>query len=118
MIGCFFGVKQKASDNSFHSFSERIVDGYSHTTGFKIYPNPIQAGSPVKFEFKNNLVGVYKVEVVDVLGRILQSENFNVVYRYQSITISTSPNWTKGTYLIRLTETKQDSVFIGKLVLN
>ena len=83
----------------------------------KLYPNPVYAGVSVNFELNKVDAGVYKVEVFDASGKLVQSENVNVVFKNQTISISTSPSWSKGTYLIRLSGTKTNSVHVGKLVL-
>jgi len=84
----------------------------------KLYPNPTHGGSAVNFKFKNENSGNYKIEIIDASGRIIQTEYVNILFKKQVISFSTSPAWTKGVYLVRISGQNSPNVEIGKLAIN
>jgi carboxypeptidase-like protein/type IX secretion system substrate protein len=83
-----------------------------------IYPNPAQAGNDVNLKLQNENSGVYKIEIFDVSGKIVEAKYVKAISKYKVISLSTSPGWIKGTYLIRISQTTGTNVEVGKLVIN
>ena len=86
--------------------------------GIKLYPNPTRGGGTVSFKFNNESSGGYKIEIIDASGRIIQTEYVNILFKNQVISFSTSPAWTKGVYLVRISGKNSTNVEIGKLAIN
>jgi len=114
MLRCIASGVYVTSSNSV-SDSIKLV---TPKVAMNIYPNPTQAGTSVNLKLQNERPGIYKIEIFDVSGRVVEAKYVKVIFKNQVILFSTSPGWIKGTYLIRVSQSTGTNVEVGKLVIN
>ena len=83
---------------------------------FKVYPNPVKAGSILHFEFKNTVPGIYLVHFLNQTGQLIQSEEIKMdeKNRIQSIKV---PSVIAGTYFIRMRNKKTGKEYPEKIII-
>jgi len=69
---------------------------------FSIYPNPV--ASELNVAFNTRVPGKYTLEVMDILGKTIQSKTFNFASPgQQSISVPVNKDLPAGTYLAKIT---------------
>ena len=83
---------------------------------FKVYPNPVQAGSILHFQFKSPVPGIYLVHFLNQTGQLIQSEEIKMdeKNRIQSIKV---PSVIAGTYFIRMRNKKTGKEYPEKIII-
>jgi hypothetical protein len=74
------------------------INNFDNVT-FNVYPNP--ATNLVNIKIDNTVNDNMFIQVTDLTGRIIHSENVNATSENNSYTIATH-NWAKGLYLVKL----------------
>jgi hypothetical protein len=93
-------LKQIDLDGSFLYSQVILVENFSiTTTSLNFYPNPTQ--DVINFEFTSPFAGKIKLEVVNVLGEILDSDYREVTSGTSKVTASLS-NYPVGIYYLRI----------------
>lgn len=68
------------------------------------YPNPVQTGTPVQLKTVVFSPGFYKLELMDVAGRIVHVQGLEIAYGVQTFAVPVSTSWSKGLYWARVTQ--------------
>jgi hypothetical protein len=71
--------------------------------GISVQPNPVNSSASVKFVSENS--GSYTVQIIDVIGKVVNSFNTEVVEGNNSVTIETN-NVPAGIYFVNITDGK------------
>lgn len=75
-------------------------------TDINIYPNPVS--TTLNIEMKSIESGIYSMEILDLTGRVIKSESFNVVQGVSIEQLSVE-KFAKGIYTIKITDGKNRS---------
>ncbi|WP_276486090.1 T9SS type A sorting domain-containing protein [Paraflavitalea pollutisoli] len=67
------------------------------------YPNPAQAGGYVSLKTEAFYPGFYKLELMDVAGRIVHVQGLQIAYSGQTFSVPVQSSWIKGLYWARVT---------------
>jgi len=81
------------------------------------YPNPVIAGQSITIDFSPKTLGVYKLDVFDLNGKLIYSRQVNMVYPKQNFQIPTYSDWSKGVYIVRLSGEGKDNVQSVKVMV-
>ena len=81
----------------------------------KIYPNPIARGNVIQANVSLKQTGSYKLELMDVQGRVVEVQKLEMTTKEQQVTIPTQTNWSAGIYWIRITAPGIKNVYQGKV---
>ena len=81
-----------------------------------VYPNPVTEGS-VRLYFNNQQAGRYKVQLVDLTGRILNEQVINIANRVQVEEMQLDPKFARGVYIVKLLEGKKKALFTDKIMI-
>jgi len=85
-------------------------------SGIAIYPNPALTNSPVKVSFADQPTGKYQVQLLDLTGQLISSQEVNVSSKSQVVNFNI-PEVAKGSYLIKVVGSANGVRFTNKLVV-
>ena len=74
----------------------------SSSAGLKLYPNPNNGQFVIQLSVSNEPDGNAKIEMVDVLGRIVHTENANLSSGKLQKTVTMPSQVTRGVYMLRI----------------
>ncbi|MDQ2721179.1 MAG: T9SS type A sorting domain-containing protein [Bacteroidota bacterium] len=82
-----------------------------------VYPNPVSDGQ-LKISFDNNVAGEYKIALTDLQGRMIENKTVYVKFpgQVENFKLQTKP--VRGLYLIKITDSENQSIFSDKLIIN
>lgn len=83
---------------------------------FSIYPNPVQ-GRKVKLLFRDEAAGDFRVQVLDLGGKLLSTQQINLTGKNAMQEIALPPLATSGTYLLKVLNRKGQVIGTEKLVV-
>jgi hypothetical protein len=83
----------------------------------KIYPNPIARGNAIQANISLKQTGSYKLELMDVQGRVVEVQKLEMTAKEQQVTIPTQTNWSAGIYWIRITAPGIKNVYQAKVAI-
>lgn len=83
----------------------------------RIYPNPVMPGNTVNISLKLNKTGEYKLELMDAAGRVVHIQALQIAQKEQVINVPTQSAWSRGIYLIRISNATGRKVYQAKLLL-
>lgn len=83
----------------------------------KVYPNPIMRGNNINLELSIKQTGDYKLEIMDMSGRVVSVQPLLVNENKQINQVPTSIAWSKGIYWLRITGQHTKSVYQAKILL-
>ncbi|HEX5654545.1 MAG TPA: T9SS type A sorting domain-containing protein [Chitinophagaceae bacterium] len=81
-----------------------------------VYPNPAASNSFVKLSFDNQPLGKYQVQLFDLSGRTIRSQEFAVQARNQVVDFGI-PEIAKGSYLIKIFNEANKISSVNKIVV-
>ena len=83
---------------------------------FKVYPNPVSAGSLVKLELNKSEAGEYQVDLIDQNGQLIHSTTivFETENKFNSFNI---PMIITGVYFLRMTNKKSGKKYTEKIII-
>ena len=83
---------------------------------FKVYPNPVSAGSLMKLELNKAEAGEYEADLINQNGQIIHSTTvvFEAENKFNSFDI---PMTTTGVYFLRLTNKKSGKKHTEKIII-
>lgn len=81
-----------------------------------VYPNPVSNGQ-IKVSFDNNATGKYKIALTDLQGRLIESKIVYVKYHGQIEDYKLTTKPVRGLYLIKITNSQNQSILSDKLVI-
>jgi len=90
----------------------RTIIGDNGDGKINIYPNPVTNNQFVTLE-----AGTYTLQVTDVTGRQVITQQVNVSGENQAQTIRLAPSASRGIYMVKVMDQSNKSVFTTKLVL-
>ena len=82
----------------------------------KIYPNPVTTAS-FKVLFDGKTEGAHTIIVTDIAGRGILSKKTNLVKGQQTETVTLTRKPTKGTYMVKVLNDKQQVVMTEKMII-
>jgi len=83
---------------------------------FKIYPNPVLAGSNLTVEFKKSATGEYQADLVTLNGQVVYSTNLSFISKNQRSTFPI-PGTVPGAYILRLTNKSSGKSQAEKIII-
>lgn len=83
----------------------------------KIYPNPVARGNDIHISLSLKQSGNYKLELLDVDGRVVAVQPLLLTGKDQQENIPTELSWSKGIYWIRISAPKSKDIYQGKVLL-
>lgn len=112
-IGKNFYRLQMIDQDGSNEYSEiRTVNFKKGQNILAIYPNPYSTEFMIEAEFVQT--GNARLEVSDILGRVVAEQILNTEYGMQKITLNNLSDLTNGTYLLRIFAGNE--VYFGKIV--
>ncbi|MEO6814950.1 MAG: T9SS type A sorting domain-containing protein [Ginsengibacter sp.] len=81
-----------------------------------VYPNPVSNGE-IKISFDNNVPGEYKIALTDLQGRLIENKIVYVKYHGQIENYKLNTKPVRGLYLIKITNSENQSILSDKLVI-
>lgn len=108
---------QKEADeaNNFASITKMPVMA-DMSADSKIYPNPVTTSS-FKVLFDGKTEGAHTIIVTDIAGRGIVSQKTNLVKGQQTETVTLSRKPTKGTYMVKVLNDKQQVIMTEKMII-
>jgi hypothetical protein len=94
----------------------RTIIGDNGDGKVNIYPNPVTNNQFV-IQFNQLEAGAYTLQVTDVTGRQVITQQVNVSGENQAQTIRLAPSASRGIYMVKVMDQSNKSVFTTKLVL-
>lgn len=83
----------------------------------KIYPNPVVRGNAIQANVSLKQPGLYKLELLDVQGRVVEVQKLELNSKEKQVTIPTQTSWSTGIYWLRITASGVKNVYQAKLLL-
>jgi hypothetical protein len=99
---------------------KRVINNWTPAalkTDIKIYPNPIARGSAIQADLSLKQAGEYKLELMDVLGRVVEVQKLVMATKTQKVTVPTQTGWSPGIYSIRISAPGIKNVYQGKVAI-
>ena len=84
--------------------------------GIAVYPNPVTSGF-VKISFANQPAGKYSIELIDISGKLVKSQEINISNGTQVEEMKIPATLGRGNYLIKVTGQDNKVSFTSKLVV-
>jgi len=83
---------------------------------FRVYPNPVSAGSLVKLELNKSEAGEYQADLINQNGQIIHSTTviFETENNFSSFSI---PMTTTGVYFLRMTNKRSGKKYAEKIII-
>ena len=104
---------QKASAVSAAQVNRRDLIRNSNIT---MYPNPVTEGS-VRLYFNNQQAGRYKLQLLDLAGRVLNEQMITIANKVQVEEMLLDPKFSRGMYMIKLLDGKKKALFSDKILI-
>ena len=81
-----------------------------------VYPNPVTEGS-VRLYFNNQQAGRYKMQLVDLTGRVLNEQVLTIANKVQVEEMQLDPMFARGVYIVKLLDGKKKALFTDKILI-
>jgi hypothetical protein len=109
---------QKEADQKAGAVSAAQVDRRDlvRNSNITMYPNPVTEGS-VRLYFNNQQAGRYKLQLVDLAGRVLNEQVITIANKVQVEEMLLDPKFSRGMYMIKLLDGKKKALFSDKILL-
>ena len=85
------------------------------TGSIGLYPNPVNNGL-VKLSFNDQPAGKYQVQLLDLAGRLVRSQEVNIQNKVQVIDFPL-PDVARGSYLVKIASEANNISIVNKLVV-
>ena len=82
-----------------------------------VYPNPVTEAA-FRVSFNNRETGRYTIQLMDVNGRLVMQQPFNLVYRNQVTEVDMPANFTKGVYMVNIVKANGQKVYANRILVN
>ncbi len=92
------------------------LDQLTSRNSITVYPNPVTTGV-VRLVFRDQAEGRYKVQFMDITGKILSQQEITVNNKFQVQEIKLPSIITAGNYLVKVLDQKNQMVSTEKLVV-
>ncbi len=97
-------------------FPDARKNSQSLTYQLGVYPNPV-TGDQVTVQFRKVPLGNYVLELTDVLGRSVSQKRITINTENQVQVISLDKSNARGVYMIKVFDSKSQSVYTEKIVV-
>lgn len=84
--------------------------------GISIYPNPVAEGI-FRVSFETRESGLYEIQVLDLTGRILQSQKTQIGFSGQVVEVTLQSHLAAGTYLVKVLSGNRKSVTTDRIIV-
>jgi hypothetical protein len=81
-----------------------------------IYPNPV-TNSEFRINFEDQLAGRYNVTITDLSGKPVMNRVVTVAGKAQVETIQLSKTFSKGMYMVKVTDVNNKFIFTERIVV-
>jgi hypothetical protein len=81
-----------------------------------VFPNPVTDGS-FRLYFDNQRQGRYEVQLVDLTGRVINSQVINIGAKAQVEEMYVSKNLARGMYMVKVVDGNRKALFADKLLV-
>jgi len=83
----------------------------------KIYPNPVAANTTFNISFNIKEMGEYAVQFTDASGKIVATQQLNIVAKNQLESFNGNMFRASGIYFVSLTGKQKTKVYTAKLLI-
>lgn len=83
----------------------------------KIYPNPVVRGNAIQVNLSLKQAGEYKLELLDVRGKVMTVQRLVMAAKEQKVTVPTQAAWSSGIYWMRISAPDMKNVYQGKVAI-
>ncbi len=104
---------QKAAAVSAAQVNRRDLIRNSNIT---MYPNPVTEGM-VRLYFNNQPAGRYKLQLLDLQGRVLNEQLVTIANKVQVEEMLLDPKFSRGMYMIKLLDGKKKALYADKILI-
>lgn len=87
-----------------------------NSNNIQVYPNPATGGT-ITLQFHKVIPGDYNIDLVDVLGRPVQSQRTTIAFEGQTQTLTLPAASAKGVYLVRVLDRNRKLAHEEKVVV-
>ena len=81
-----------------------------------IYPNPVTEGT-VRVYFNNQQQGQYRMQLLDVAGRVVNEERINIATKIQVEEMNVDEKLAKGMYMLKVLDSRKKALFADKILV-
>jgi hypothetical protein len=81
-----------------------------------IYPNPVTEGN-FRMYFKDQQLGKYEIQLVDLTGRIISSKAISIVNKTQVEDVNVNDNLSRGLYSVKLIGGNKRAQFADRILV-
>jgi len=114
--GNFLPVARKTAPEITKPAAGRVNATERFAQLISVYPNPVTANQ-VTLSFTKVPAGDYTIELTDVMGRSVMVKRVVVNGEAQTQSLPLNPGYARGTYLVKVMDKEQQSVFSQKVLL-
>jgi len=82
-----------------------------------VYPNPVRAGSSVRLSFADYAAGKYQVQLIDVAGKMISSNDIVISNKSQVEELRLPDGLSKGNYIVKVLSKATNSFITSPLVV-
>ena len=93
-----------------------MIRNPSENAHITVYPNPVTDRS-VRLYFNNQQAGRYKLQLVDLTGRVLNEQQLTIASRVQVEEMQLDPKFARGVYIVKLLDGKTKELFTDKILI-
>jgi hypothetical protein len=81
-----------------------------------MYPNPAAGNSLVKLSFADQPLGKYQIQLIDIAGRTISTQEVNIQNQVQIVDLKL-PDIARGSYLVKIVSEPNNVSVVNKLVI-
>jgi hypothetical protein len=81
-----------------------------------VFPNPVTDGS-FRLYFDNQRQGKYEIQLVDLTGRVINSQVISIGSKAQVEEMFVSKNLARGMYMVKVVDGRRKALFADKLLV-
>jgi hypothetical protein len=109
---------QKEADQKASAVNAALVNRRDEirNSNITVYPNPVTEGM-VRLYFNNQQAGRYKLQLLDLAGRVLTEQMVTIASRIQVEELVLDPKFARGMYMVKLLDGKKKALFADKILV-
>ena len=105
--------KEEIKEESIVAAAKTKPEGAEANNKISVYPNPVTSRQ-VKLSFADQPAGTYKVQFLDLTGRVLKTTEVNISGKVQVVEFRI-PSVAKGSYFVKITNEPNQISVVNKL---
>ena len=94
---------------------DTLIQKIFKSESFKVFPNPIQRGSDLKIDVKNE--GTYSIQVFDNSSKLLLVKDFTAIKGATITSVDIPSSYAGGIYYVRLVDEKKKKQYTDKIII-